>query len=135
MARRLVHVSSCWTAHPDVPFFDGSTRRPDWSLYAVSKRLQVRPSWQSAISINSHAGSRRGGGGAGQEEMCEQYRDAHGLQIVMLRPDHIVDSISGRNRQAALTSSDVLDTQGDTGWVRLPDLLACLRLANTLACA
>ena len=69
--------------------------------------------------------------------MCEQYRDAHGLQIVMLRPDHIVDSISGRNRQAALTSSDVLDTQGDTGWVRtgLPDLLACLRLVNTLACA
>ena len=67
--------------------------------------------------------------------MCEQYRDAHGLQIVMLRPDHIVDSISGRNRQAALTSTTVLDTQGETGWVRLPDLLACLRLANTLACA
>ena len=115
VARRLVHVSSCWTAHPDVPFFDGSTRRPDWSLYAVSKRLQVRPSCDQFSR-----GSQRRGGGAGQEEMCEQYRDAHGLQIVMLRPDHIVDSISGRNRQAALTSSDVLDTQGETGWVRLP---------------
>ena len=67
--------------------------------------------------------------------MCEQYRDALGLQIGMLRPDHIVDSISGRNRQAALTSSDVLDTQGETGWVRPPAGLrlklatyACLRL-------
>ena len=30
--QRFVHVSSCWTAHPDVPFFDASTRRPDWSL-------------------------------------------------------------------------------------------------------
>ncbi len=65
--------------------------------------------------------------------MCAQYRDAHGLQIVMLRPDHIVDSISGRNRQAALTSSDVLDTQGDTGWVRLlPDLLAACDLRTRL---
>ena len=52
---RVVHVSSCWTAHPAVPFFDATTRRPDWSLYAVSKRLQ--------------------------EEMCQQFHGAHGVQV------------------------------------------------------
>jgi nucleoside-diphosphate-sugar epimerase len=88
---------------PDVEFFDASTRRPDWSLYAVSKRLQ--------------------------EEMCEQYHAAHGLQFVMLRPDHIVDSRSGWNRSAPLTSSAVLDTQGETGWVCRHDLASACVLA------
>ena len=138
--QRLVHVSSCWTAHPQVEFFDGSTRvsalatpalvcgsaieratacmltlrcacadaqRPDWSLYAVSKRTQ--------------------------EEMCEQYHTAHGLQIVMLRPDHIVDSRSGWNRAGQLTSAAVLEAQGDTGWVCRHDLAsACVLAAETV---
>jgi dTDP-glucose 4,6-dehydratase len=61
-AARVVHVSSCWASHPAVPFFDGAARRPDWSLYACSKRLQ--------------------------EELCQQYHDAHGLQV--LRNHHNV---------------------------------------------
>jgi len=44
-------------------------RRPDGSLYAVCKRLQ--------------------------EEMCRQFHEAHGLSIVVLRPDYIVDSRLG----------------------------------------
>lgn len=91
------------TAQPDVAFFDASTRRPDWSLYAVSKRIQ--------------------------EEMCEQYHAAHGLQIVMLRPDHIVDSRSGWNRAAPLTSTAVLESQGETGWVCRHDLASACVLA------
>ena len=91
---RVVHVSSCWTSHSKVPFFDGTTRRPDWSLYACSKRLQ--------------------------EELCQQYHDAHGLQVVMLRPDHIVDSRSGQGGapQGPLktkTLEGLLQTQRDTG--------------------
>lgn len=64
--------------------------------------------------------------------MCEQYHTAHGLQIVMLRPDHIVDSRSGWNRAGQLTSAAVLETQGDTGWVCRHDLAsACVLAAET----
>ena len=61
--------------------------------------------------------------------MCEQYHAAHGLQIVMLRPDHIVDSRSGWNRAAPLTSSVVLESQGETGWVCRHDLASACVLA------
>ena len=44
-------------------------RRPDGSLYAVTKRLQ--------------------------EEMCRQFYDAFRLSIIVLRPDYIVDSRLG----------------------------------------
>jgi nucleoside-diphosphate-sugar epimerase len=110
-SKRVVHVSSCWTSHPSVPFFDGSTRRPDWSLYACSKRLQ--------------------------EELCQQWHDAHGLPVVLLRPDHIVDARMGQGGapqgalkiKSALNSAAVLDTQGRTGWVCRHDLADACRLA------
>ena len=49
--------------------FDAHVRRPDGSLYAVTKRLQ--------------------------EEMCRQFHDAFGLAVVVLRPCSIVDSRLG----------------------------------------
>jgi len=67
--RRIVHVGSCQVAHPDGVFFSSEVRRPDGSLYAVTKRLQ--------------------------EEMCRQYHEAHGLSIVVLRPAAIVDARLG----------------------------------------
>ena len=50
---RIVHIGSCQTVHPQGVFFDADVRRPDGSLYAVSKRLQ--------------------------EEMCRQYHEAFAL--------------------------------------------------------
>ena len=67
--RRVVHVGSCQVVHPDGVFFDADVRRPDGSVYAVSKRLQ--------------------------EEMCRQFHDAFGMSIVVLRPCSIVDSRLG----------------------------------------
>ena len=67
--RRVVHVGSCQTVHPKGVFFTSEVRRPDGSLYAVCKRLQ--------------------------EEMCRQFHEAHGLSIIVLRPDYIVDGRLG----------------------------------------
>ena len=61
---RVVHVGSCQVEHPHGVFFDAHVRRPDGSLYAVTKRLQ--------------------------EEMCRQFHDAFGLAVVVLRPCSIV---------------------------------------------
>lgn len=67
--RRVVHIGSCQTVHPKGVFFSAEVRRPDGTLYATCKRLQ--------------------------EEMCRQHHEAHGLSIVVLRPDYIVDSRLG----------------------------------------
>ena len=71
--RRVVHLGSCQTIHPDGKFFSSEVRRPDASLYAVCKRLQ--------------------------EEMCRQFHDAYGLSTIVLRPDNIVDTRLGLGRQ------------------------------------
>ena len=70
--RKVVHIGSCQTVHPEGTFFSSEVRRPDGSLYAVGKRLQ--------------------------EEMCRQFHEAFGLPIVVLRPDYIVDSRLGIGR-------------------------------------
>ena len=64
--RRVVHIGSCHVISPKGVFFTEDVRRPDGSLYAVTKRLQ--------------------------EEMCRQYHDAFGLSQVILRPCSIIDS-------------------------------------------
>ena len=64
--RRIVHIGSCQVEHPDGTFFSADVRRPDGSLYAVTKRLQ--------------------------EEMCRQFHDAFGASLVVLRPCSIIDS-------------------------------------------
>ena len=73
--RRVVHIGSCQVEHPNGAFFDADVRRPDGSLYAVTKRLQ--------------------------EEMCRQFHDAFKMSIVVLRPCSIVDSRLGigKNRE------------------------------------
>jgi len=71
--RRVVHVGSCQSAHPKGIFFEADVRRPDASLYAVTKRLQ--------------------------EEMCRQFHEGEGLSTIVLRPDYIVDSRIGLGRQ------------------------------------
>ena len=48
--RKVVHIGSCQTVHPEGIFFSSEVRRPDGSLYAVCKRLQ--------------------------EEMCRQFHEA-----------------------------------------------------------
>ena len=80
--KRVVHIGSChtvWpgsTTHPEQAsrFFDADVRRPDASIYSVTKRLQ--------------------------EEMCRQFYDAEGLRIVVLRPDGIIDLRHGRSRDS-----------------------------------
>ena len=66
---RVVHIGSCQVVHPEGEFFTSEVRRPDGTLYAVTKRLQ--------------------------EEMCRQYHEAFGLSIVVLRPCSIVDGRLG----------------------------------------
>lgn len=67
--KRVVHVGSCQSTHPNGIFFTSEVRRPDGALYAVCKRLQ--------------------------EEMCRQFYEAHGLRVIVLRPDYIVDTRLG----------------------------------------
>ncbi len=64
--RRVVHMGSCQVEHPEGIFFSSDVRRPDGSLYAVTKRLQ--------------------------EEMCRQYYEAYGLSIIVFRPCSIADT-------------------------------------------
>jgi nucleoside-diphosphate-sugar epimerase len=74
--RRIVHMGSCQVEHPDGIFFSADVRRPDGSLYAVTKRLQ--------------------------EEMCRQYHEAFGQSIIVFRPCSIVDARLGigKSREA-----------------------------------
>jgi len=99
--RRVAHVGSCQTAHPAGVFFTAEVRRPDATLYAVTKRLQ--------------------------EEMCRQCHEGHGMSIVVLRPDYIVDSRLGIAR-----FREKLGEGGSTyriGWVCRHDLAEACRLA------
>ena len=63
---QIVHIGSCQVEHPANRFFSADVRRPDGSLYAVTKRLQ--------------------------EEMCRQFHEAFNQSIAVLRPCSIVDS-------------------------------------------
>jgi uronate dehydrogenase len=99
--KRVVHIGSCQTVHPQGDFFDAAVRRPDGSPYAVSKRLQ--------------------------EEMCRQYHEAHGLSIVVLRPDYIVDSRLGLGKSREKLGPDGSPCRN--GWVCRHDLAEACRLA------
>lgn len=79
--RRVVHIGSCHVQHPGGKFFTGDVRRPDGALYAVGKRLQ--------------------------EELCRQYHEAHGVSIVVLRPDSIIDSELGTTRDGTKAGDDL----------------------------
>ena len=98
---RVVHVGSCQTIHPDGVFFSSDVRRPDGSLYAVTKRLQ--------------------------EELCRQFYDAFDLSVIVLRPDYIVDSRLGigRNRETLGPTG----TPTRNGWVCRHDLAEACHLA------
>ena len=99
--RRVVHVGSCQTVHPKGVFFSADVRRPDGSLYATCKRLQ--------------------------EEMCRQYHEAHGLSIVVLRPDYIVDAKLGIDLNGEKLGSEGSRTRN--GVVCRHDLAQACRLA------
>ena len=98
--RMVVHVGSCQSSHPQGVFFTADVRRPDASLYAVTKRLQ--------------------------EEMCRQFHEGHGTRIVVLRPDYIVDSRLGIGRHREKLEGS--PPQG-SGWVCRHDLAQACRLA------
>ncbi len=99
--KRIVHVGSCGVAHPDGCFFESDIRRPDYSLYAVTKRLQ--------------------------EEMCRQHHEGLGQSIIVLRPCYIVDSRLGIGRYREKLGPD--DTHAAPGWVCRHDLAEACRLA------
>tara|TARA_B100001250_G_scaffold365670_1_gene346508 strand:+ start:3257 stop:4027 length:771 start_codon:yes stop_codon:yes gene_type:complete len=101
--RRVVHVGSCQTVHPKGVFFDAEIRRPDGSIYAVTKRLQ--------------------------EEMCRQFFDAFGLSIIVLRPDYIVDSRLGIGKNREKLGS-IHGNPLRNGWVCRHDLAEAARLAT-----
>lgn len=79
--KRVVHVGSCHVVHPDGLFFTADVRRPDGALYAVGKRLQ--------------------------EELCRQMSEAHGVPIVVLRPDSIIDSERAIHRDGRAAEDSV----------------------------
>jgi nucleoside-diphosphate-sugar epimerase len=99
--RRVVHIGSCQTVHPQGVFFTSDVRRPDGSLYAVCKRLQ--------------------------EEMCRQFYDAFGLRVIVLRPDYIVDSRLGIGRYREKLGEG--GARARNGWVCRHDLAEACRLA------
>ncbi|MDP6494547.1 MAG: NAD(P)-dependent oxidoreductase [Dehalococcoidia bacterium] len=99
--RRVVHVGSCCTVHPKGIFFTSEVRSAEGDLYGVCKRLQ--------------------------EEMCRQYHAAHGLGIVVLRPDYIVDSRLGVGRHRERLGSP--EHPYRNGWVCRHDLAEACRLA------
>jgi nucleoside-diphosphate-sugar epimerase len=102
--QRVVHIGSCQTVHPQGDFFTADVRRPDGSLYAVTKRLQ--------------------------EEMCRQYWDAFQLPLVVLRPDYIVDTRIGLGRQRETLGAD--GHEAGNGWVCRHDLAeACCLAINS----
>ena len=99
--QRVVHVGSCQTVHPKGVFFTADVRRPDGKIYAVTKRLQ--------------------------EEMCRQYYEAFCMSIIVLRPDLIVDSRLGIDRDRRQLKADGVESR--TGWVCRHDLAEACRLA------
>jgi nucleoside-diphosphate-sugar epimerase len=99
--RHTVHIGSCETVHPKGLFFSSEVRRPGGNVYALTKRLQ--------------------------EEMCRSFHDAHGLRIIVLRPDYIVDSRLGIGRQREKLGPDGTPTRN--GWVCRHDLAEACRLA------
>jgi len=99
--RRVVHIGSCQVVHPAGRFFDADTRRPDGSLYAVTKRLQ--------------------------EEMCRQYHDAFELPIIVLRPCSIVDSKLGIDKSRNKLGRE--GVQRNISWVCRHDLAEACRLS------
>lgn len=104
--RRVVHIGSCQTVHPQGEFFTADVRRPDGSLYAVAKRLQ--------------------------EEMCRQFYDAFELPIVVLRPDYIVDTRIGLGRQREKLGAG--GHVARNGWICRHDLAeaCCLSIASDI---
>lgn len=98
--RRVVHIGSCQTVHPNGEFFTADVRRPDGSLYAVTKRLQ--------------------------EEMCRQFWDAFQLPLIVLRPDYIVDTRIGLGRAKERLGPE--GHRAGTGWVCRHDLADACRL-------
>ena len=99
--RRVVHVGSCETVHPNGLFFTADVRRPGGGLYALTKRLQ--------------------------EEMCRSFHDAHGMRVIVLRPDYIVDSRLGIGRHREKLGSG--GTPARNGCVCRHDLAEACRLA------
>ena len=99
--KRVVHIGSCQTVHPEGVFFSAEVRRPDGTIYATCKRLQ--------------------------EEMCRQYHEAHGLSIVVLRPDYIVDTRLGLDLNKEKLGSEGRRTRN--GMVCRHDLAQACRLA------
>ena len=99
--RHVVHIGSRETVHPSGVFFDASVRRPGGGVYPTTKRLQ--------------------------EEMCRSFQDAHGMRILVLAPDYIVDSRLGMGRFREKLGPD--DTPLCNGWVCRHDLAEACRLA------
>lgn len=99
--RRIVHIGSCETVHPDGHFFDVNQRRPGGDRYPVIKRLQ--------------------------EEMCRSFWDAYRLPVVVLRPDYIVDSRIALGRFREKLGPPEHPTRN--GWVCRHDLAQAARLA------
>ena len=104
--QRVVHLGSSFSRHPDGVFMSSDVRRPDGSLYAVTKRLQ--------------------------EEMCRQYFDAHKLRTIVLRPDYIMDVELGIGRFKEELPGDIC---GEDGWVDRNDLAEAVHLCLTNATA
>ena len=98
--RRVVHIGACQIVHPDGVFFDADVRRPDGSLYAVTKRLQ--------------------------EEMCRQFYDAFKLSQVILRPCSIMDSRLRMDKYGRRLRSD----SWHVNWVCRHDVAEACRLAT-----
>ncbi len=99
----VVHVGSCMTIHPRGLFFDADVRSTEGGLYGICKRLQ--------------------------EEMCRQFYDAFGMRTVVLRPDHIVDSRLGIERDRGKVGTE--EHPWRMGWVCRHDLAeACLLAAE-----
>ena len=96
---RIVHIGSCHVEHPNGTFFTADVRRPDGSLYAVSKRLQ--------------------------EEMCRQFHEAFDLSIAVLRPCSIIDS----RLNLAKGGGNLEPGSWNTGMVCRHDLAEACRLA------
>ncbi len=102
--RRIVHVGSCHVQNPQGVFNSGEVRRPDWSLYQVTKRLQ--------------------------EEMCRHFHDDTGAGTIVMRPDSIVDCRAGID----MFRHSLIDDPPDPWpqWICRWDLAQAVRLALTV---
>ncbi|MFM1550901.1 MAG: NAD-dependent epimerase/dehydratase family protein [Lentisphaeria bacterium] len=102
--RRFVHVGSCHVQNPHGVFNSGEVRRPDWTLYAATKRLQ--------------------------EEMCRHFHDDTGAGSIVLRPDSIVDCRRGIDMFRRLLIDGFCDPWPQ--WICRWDLAQAVRLALTV---